>query len=64
MALHPEFPLSPYETLDPDHRWFPAAEELRSTADEKLLPRWWRTFAWRSKLGVTPVIRKAPVSVG
>lgn len=38
MALHPDFPLSPYETLDPDHRWFPAAEELRSTAYEKLLP--------------------------
>lgn len=38
MALHPEFPLSPYETLNPDHRWFPAAEELRATAYEKLLP--------------------------
>jgi type III restriction enzyme len=38
MALHPKFPLSPYETLDPTHRWFPAAEELRSTAYEKLLP--------------------------
>ena len=38
MALHPNFPLSPYETLNPDHRWFPAAEELRSTAYEKLLP--------------------------
>jgi type III restriction enzyme len=38
MALHPEFPLSPYETLEPAYRWFPAAEELRSTAYEKLLP--------------------------
>jgi type III restriction enzyme len=38
MALHPDFPLSPYETLDPDVRWFPAAEEMRSTAYEKLLP--------------------------
>lgn len=38
MALHPKFPLSPYETLHPDLRWFPAAEELRSTAYEKLLP--------------------------
>ncbi len=38
MALHPNFPLSPYEILDPDVRWFPAAEELRSTAYEKLLP--------------------------
>jgi type III restriction enzyme len=38
MALHPEFPTSPYDPLRPDHRWFPAAEELRSTAYEKLLP--------------------------
>lgn len=38
MALHPNFPLSPYETLIPEQRWFPAAEELRSTAYEKLLP--------------------------
>ncbi len=38
MALHPDFPISPYDPLLPDHRWFPAAEELRSTAYEKLLP--------------------------
>lgn len=38
MALHPDFPRSPYEVLSPDLRWFPAAEELRSTAYEKLLP--------------------------
>ncbi len=38
MALHPEFPTSPYEVLDPEQRWFPAAEELRDTAYEKLLP--------------------------
>ncbi|MEQ1802129.1 MAG: DEAD/DEAH box helicase family protein [Gammaproteobacteria bacterium] len=38
MALHPDFPVSPYEVLDPQSRWFPAAEELRSTAYEKLLP--------------------------
>jgi len=38
MALHPNFPRSPYEVLPPDLRWFPAAEELRSTAYEKLLP--------------------------
>jgi len=38
MALHPEFPASPYEDLVPEHRWFPAAEELRATAYEKLLP--------------------------
>lgn len=38
MALNPDFPLSPYDILPPDLRWFPAAEELRSTAYEKLLP--------------------------
>ncbi|MDR3417363.1 MAG: DEAD/DEAH box helicase family protein [Nevskia sp.] len=38
MALHPHFPASPYAELLPDQRWFPAAEELRSTAYEKLLP--------------------------
>jgi type III restriction enzyme len=38
MALHPDFPRSPYEVLSPDRRWFPAAEELRETAYEKLLP--------------------------
>jgi type III restriction enzyme len=38
MALHPDFPASPYAVLLPDQRWFPAAEELRSTAYEKLLP--------------------------
>jgi type III restriction enzyme len=38
MALHANFPRSPYETLDPELRWFPAAEELRATAYEKLLP--------------------------
>lgn len=38
MALHPSFPSSPYEVLTPDVRWFPAAEEMRATAYEKLLP--------------------------
>ncbi len=38
MALHPNFPKSPYAELLPEQRWFPAAEELRSTAYEKLLP--------------------------
>jgi type III restriction enzyme len=38
MALHPLFPSSPYEPLLPDQRWFPAAEELRATAYDKLLP--------------------------
>ena len=38
MALHPNFPHSPYAPLIPDQRWFPADETLRSTAYEKLLP--------------------------
>lgn len=38
MALHPEFPQSPYAELIPEHRWFPADESLRETAYEKLLP--------------------------
>lgn len=38
MALHPDFPESPYAVLDPDQRWFPADETLRATAYEKLLP--------------------------
>jgi len=38
MASHPDFPQSPYEPLLPTHRWFPAAEELRASAYEKLLP--------------------------
>ncbi len=38
MALHPDFPRSPYEILRPDQRWFPADEALRTTARDKLLP--------------------------
>jgi type III restriction enzyme len=38
MALHPEFPASPYAIPRPDQRWFPASEDLRSTAYENLLP--------------------------
>lgn len=38
MALHPHFPSDPYAPLQPDERWFPAAEELRATAYEKLVP--------------------------
>ncbi|CCG08792.1 DEAD/DEAH box helicase family protein [Pararhodospirillum photometricum] len=38
MALHPDFPRSPYEILSPAVRWIPAPEEARTTAYEKLLP--------------------------
>src|SRR5258708_32698669 len=38
MALHPNFPKSPYDILNPGTRWFPADENLREQGYEKLLP--------------------------
>ncbi|MBP7654689.1 DEAD/DEAH box helicase family protein [Candidatus Dependentiae bacterium] len=38
MSIHPNFPVSPYEILNPDIRWFPADEALRESSYEKLLP--------------------------
>jgi len=38
MAMHPKFPSSPYDILDPDIRWFPADESLRETSMDKLMP--------------------------
>ena len=38
MAIHPSFPTSPYEILDPEYRWFPADEDLRESSYDKLLP--------------------------
>ena len=38
MAIHPDFPTSPHEIIDPAVRWFPADESLRETTLEKLLP--------------------------
>jgi type III restriction enzyme len=38
MALHPNFPESPYAILDPAIRWFPADEALRDISAEKLMP--------------------------
>ncbi len=38
MALHPNFPESPYIILDPAIRWFPADEALRESSSEKLMP--------------------------
>ena len=38
MALHPNFPESPYAILNPSIRWFPAAEALRESSSEKLMP--------------------------
>ena len=53
MSLHPQLPISPYAPLIPEQRWFPADEELRSTAYEKLLPPLVanvrkEVFAWRN----------------
>jgi type III restriction enzyme len=38
MAVHPNFPTSPYEPLVPEFRWIPTDEALRDTAYERLLP--------------------------
>ena len=38
MALHPDFPASPYAILDPATRWFPADETLREASMDNLMP--------------------------
>jgi len=38
MALHPKFPKSPYEILDPEIRWFPADESMREKQSQLLPP--------------------------
>ena len=38
MALHPDFPESPYGIINPTGRWFPADETLRETDYGKLIP--------------------------
>ena len=38
MALHPDFPESPYAILDPALRWFPADEALRERSMDRLMP--------------------------
>ena len=38
MALHPDFPGSPYVVIDPSIRWFPADEALRETSSDRLMP--------------------------
>ncbi len=38
MALHPNFPTSPYEILAPDTRWFPEAETVRAAGMAQLIP--------------------------
>ena len=38
MAIHPDFPKSPYEIIKPELRWFPADEMLREKGYDRLLP--------------------------
>ena len=38
MAIHPNFPESPFAILDPAVRWFPADEALRESTSDKLMP--------------------------
>jgi type III restriction enzyme len=38
MALHKDFPKDPYAILEPEIRWFPAAEDLREKGFDKLIP--------------------------
>jgi type III restriction enzyme len=64
MALHPDFPESPYTILNPELRWFPADEALRETSMEKLMPplvavlrrkvKDWRNSGY---IGATPTSR-------
>ncbi len=54
MALHPDFPTSPYAPLIPEQRWFPADETLRASRYDMLLPPLVakirkEVFDWRSK---------------
>ena len=64
MALHPDFPESPYVVAEPSQRWFPADEALRTTAYERLLPPLVarireEVFEWRKSeyAGATPTSR-------
>jgi len=64
MALHPDFPQSPYVVAEPGQRWFPADEALRTTAYERLLPPLVarireEVFEWRKSgyAGATPTSR-------
>ncbi|MFO7696988.1 MAG: hypothetical protein R6X16_07515, partial [Anaerolineae bacterium] len=38
MALHKDYPASPYVIVDPAVRWFPADESLRDTRMDQLIP--------------------------
>lgn len=38
MAIHPDFPTSPYSILEPEIRWLPADESFHDASYEKLMP--------------------------
>ncbi len=38
MALHSDFPSSPYVVLEPELRWFPSEDLFRELGRQKLLP--------------------------
>ena len=54
MAIHPQFPLSPYEIVLPEYRWIPSNESLKETPHERLLPPLVhalrkKVFTWREE---------------
>ena len=54
MAIHPQFPLSPYEIVLPEYRWIPSNESLKETPHERLLPPLVhalrkKEFTWKGK---------------
>ena len=54
MALHKDFPKDKFAVLEPEIRWFPADEALRTQGYEKLLPPFVpelrkRVKEWRDK---------------
>lgn len=53
MALHPDFPKSPHEILNPEIRWFPADEALREKGMEKLMPPLVARIRERSRIFAT-----------
>lgn len=69
MALHKNFPKNPYSIIDPNVRWFPADEELRTKGGyEKLLPPFvpelrklvkaWRDSGYKGSTDTTKALLK------
>lgn len=51
MAIHPDFPPSPYEILNPRHRWFPTAKNCGRPPVKSSFRRLSRTFGRKSRNG-------------